>query len=108
MMPRSAWLPLMLSLAVVSGSGCGGGNTQMQPPPPPPPPPPETFTTTTSQQRSLLILQNQTSTDTIRIGLETAWGASSVDVSLHGTYCVSAHDTGREEQPAINDGDAQY
>ena len=107
-MPRSAWLPLMLSLAVVSGSGCGGGNTQMQPPPPPPPPPPETFTTTTSQQGSLLILQNQTSTDTIRIGLETAWGGSIVEVSLNGTNFVNAHDTGREVQPAFYDGNAHY
>src|SRR2546428_837937 len=80
----------------------------VNPPPPPPPPPPETFTTTTSQQGSLLILQNQTSTDTIRIGLETAWGGSIVEVSLNGTNFVNAHDTGREVQPAFYDGNAHY
>jgi len=107
-MPKLASFLLILSLASVSGFGCGGGNTQMQPPPPPPPPPPETFTTTTSQQGSLLILQNQTSTDTIRIGLETAWGGSIVEVSLNGTNFVNAHDTGREVQPAFYDGNAHY
>ena len=99
---------MILSLAFVSGVGCGGGTSQMPPPPPSPPPPPETFTTTTFQQGSLLILQNQTSTDTIRIGLETAWGGSIVEVSLNGTNFVNAHDTGREVQPAFYDGNAQY
>jgi len=108
MMSRSAWFLLILFLAVVSGFSCGGGNSQMQPPPPPPPPPPDTFTTTTSQQGSLLIVQNQTSTDTIRIGLETAWGGSIVEVSLNGTNFVNAHDTGREVQPAFYDGNARY
>ncbi len=108
MMSRSAWFLLILFLAVVSGFSCGGGNSQMQPPPPPPPPPPDTFTTTTSQQGSLLIVQNQTSTDTIRIGLETAWGGSIVEVSLNGTNFVNAHDTGREVQPAFYDGNAHY
>jgi len=107
-MSRSAWFLLILFLAVVSGFSCGGGNSQMQPPPPPPPPPPDTFTTTTSQQGSLLIVQNQTSTDTIRIGLETAWGGSIVEVSLNGTNFVNAHDTGREVQPAFYDGNARY
>ena len=88
-MSRSAWFLLILFLAVVSGFSCGGGNSQMQPPPPPPPPPPDTFTTTTSQQGSLLIVQNQTSTDTIRIGLETAWGGSIVEVSFGGITTVS-------------------
>jgi len=94
---RQKWASflLILSLAAVSSFGCGGGNSQVQPPPPPPPPPPETFTTTTSQH-------------TIRIGLETAWGGSIVEVSLNGTNFVNAHDTGREVQPAFYDGNAQY
>jgi hypothetical protein len=91
---------------VVLATACGGGAST--PPPPPPPPPPETFTTTTFQNGSLLVLQNQTSTDTVRIGLETTWGGSIVEVSLNGTNYVNAHDTGREVQPAFYDGNAKY
>jgi hypothetical protein len=66
------------------------------------------FTTSTFQQGSLLVMQNQTSTDTVRIGLETAWGGSIVEVSLNGTNFVNEHDTGREVQPAFYDGNAKY
>lgn len=69
---------------------------------------PETFTTTTSQDGTLLILENQTSTETVRIGLETAWGGSIVEVSLNGTNYVNRHDPGREVQPAFYDGNYQY
>lgn len=69
---------------------------------------PEVFTTSTRQEGSLLILQNQTSTDTIRIGLNTAWGGSIVEVSLNGTNYVNEADPGREVQPAFYDGNAQY
>jgi len=40
--------------------------------------------------------------------LNTAWGGSIVEVSLDGTNFVNAHDTGREVQPALYDGAAQY
>ncbi len=46
--------------------------------------------------------------DTVRIGLESDWGGSIVEVSLNGTNYVNAHDTGREVQPAFYDGNAQY
>jgi hypothetical protein len=69
---------------------------------------PETFTTTTSQDGMLLLLQNQTATETVRIGLETAWGGSIVEVSLNGTNYVNRYDPGREVQPAFYDGNAQY
>jgi len=55
-----------------------------------------------------MILQNQTVSDTVCIGLETNWGGSIVEVSLNGTNYVNAHDTGREIQPAFYDGNAQY
>ena len=70
--------------------------------------PAETFTTTTSQQGTLLILENQTASETVRIGLETAWGGSIVEVSLNGTNYVNRADPGREVQPASYDGNAQY
>jgi hypothetical protein len=98
------WIALIAMLVLlIAFVGCGGSGT-----PAPPPPPPETFTTTTFQQGSLLVMQNQTSTDTVRIGLETTWGGSIVEVSLNGTNFVNEHDTGREVQPAFYDGNAQY
>jgi Big-like domain-containing protein len=69
---------------------------------------PEGFTTTTSQEGTLLVLQNHTSTETVRIGLETLWGGSIVEVSLNGIDYVNRHDTGREVQPAFYDGNDQY
>lgn len=53
-------------------------------------------------------MQNQTSTETVRIGVEATWGGSIVEVSLNGTNFVNEHDTGREVQPAFYDGNAQY
>lgn len=103
---NSSVLLSILLLVESVGLGCGSSPSQM--PPPPPPPPPDQFTTTTFQQGSVLILQNQTSTDTVQIGLETAWGGSIVEVSLNGTNYVNAHDTGREVQPAFYDGNAKY
>jgi Bacterial Ig domain len=62
----------------------------------------------TSQSGTVLYLQSYSSVHTARIGLETAWGGSIVEVSLDGTNFVNAHDTGREVQPALYDGAAQY
>jgi len=63
---------------------------------------------TTYQSGSLLYLESHSSTDTARIGLETQWGGSVVEVSLNGTNYVNEHDTGREVQVAQYDGAAQY
>jgi hypothetical protein len=89
-----------LLMAAFSQVGCGNH--------PSTPTTTETFTTTTSQQGSQLILENRTSTDTIRIALDTAWGGSIVEVSFDGVNYVNQHDTGREVQPAFYDGNAQY
>ncbi|HYM77411.1 MAG TPA: Ig-like domain-containing protein [Candidatus Dormibacteraeota bacterium] len=62
----------------------------------------------TSQAGTVLYLQTYSSGHTARIGLETAWGGSIVEVSLDGTNFVNAHDTGREVQPALYDGAAHY
>jgi len=62
----------------------------------------------TSETGTLLYLQTYSSGHTPRIGLETAWGGSIVEVSLDGTNFVNAHDTGREVQPALYDGAAHY
>jgi hypothetical protein len=67
-----------------------------------------TVTVNTYQSGSLLYLESRTSTDTARIGLETQWGGSIVEVSLNGTNYVNEHDTGREVQVAQYDGRAQY
>src|SRR5690348_2433794 len=102
-MPRNAWAFLtLLALAAASSTGRGRGAST------PPLPQPDSFITTTSQQGSRLVLQNQTRTETVRLGLDTAWGGSIVEVSLNGTNFVNAHDTGREVQPAFYDGNAQH
>jgi len=58
----------------------------------------------TYQIGSVLYLESGTATDTARIGLETNWGGSIVEVSLNGTNFVNEHDTGREIQPSYRDG----
>src|SRR5712692_6696048 len=62
----------------------------------------------TYQSGSVLYLESTANTDTARIGLETQWGGSIVEVSLNGTNFVNMHDTGREIQAAQWDGNAQY
>jgi hypothetical protein len=42
---------------------------------------------------------------TIKVGLETAWGGSIVELAWKGTNCVNDFDTGREVQVAFYDGD---
>src|SRR5262249_13908708 len=39
--------------------------------------------------------------DKARVGLETMWGGSIVELSVNGTEYVNRHDTGREVQPAF-------
>jgi hypothetical protein len=102
-MARNWWVFLtLLAVATASSTRRGRGASKS------PLPQPDTFITTASQQGSLLVLQNQTSTETVRISLDTAWGGSIVEVSLNGTNFVNAHDTGREVQPAFYDGNARY
>ena len=57
----------------------------------------------TSQAGSILYLQTVLHGHTARIGLETNWGGSIVEISMDGTNVVNAHDTGREVQPALYD-----
>lgn len=98
------WRVVLTLLAVAAASSTGRGRGVSRPPPPRP----DTFSTTTSQQGSLLVLQNQTSTETVRISLDAAWGGSIVEVSLNESNFVNAHDTGRNVQLALYDGNAQY
>lgn len=49
---------------------------------------------------SVLYLESSAGTDVARVGLETQWGGSIVEVSLNGTNYVNSADTGREVQPA--------
>ena len=66
-----------------------------------------TLTTTaavqTSQVGTILYLQSYANGHLARIGLDTHWGGSVVEVSMDGTNFVNAHDTGREVQPALYD-----
>lgn len=62
----------------------------------------------TYQNGSILYLESDSGTDTSRIGLQTGWGGSVVEISLNGTNFVNEHDTGREVQAAEYDGSAQY
>lgn len=86
-------------LCCVIASGCGKFSA---------PPTTDSFTTRTSQQGSLLVLSNQTTTDVVRLALDTTWGGSIVEVSENGTNYVNQHDPGRLVQPAFYDGNAQY
>jgi len=62
----------------------------------------------TSESGGVLYLQSYSSGHTARIGLNTAWGGSIVEVSLDGANFVNGHDTGREVQPALYDGNVKY
>ena len=58
----------------------------------------------TYQTGSLLYLESGNAIDKARVGLDTNWGGSIVEVSLNGTEFVNRHDTGREVQPSYRDG----
>jgi hypothetical protein len=62
----------------------------------------------TYQNGAVLYLESNSGTDTARVGLETLWGGSIVEVSLNGANFVNMSDTGREVQVAEYDGNAQY
>jgi hypothetical protein len=57
------------------------------------------------QSGSMLYIESGTANDTARVGLDTMWGGSIVEVSLNGANLVNRHDTGREVQPSYRDGD---
>ncbi len=59
----------------------------------------------TFQSDSLLYLESSSGADVARVGMQTAWGGSIVEVSLNGENFVNAHDAGREVQLAQFDGD---
>jgi hypothetical protein len=59
----------------------------------------------TYQDGSVLYIESSSGTDTARIGLQTNWGGSIVELSLNGTNFINEHDTGREVQPAFREGD---
>lgn len=57
---------------------------------------------------TMLYLETDTSTETTRIGLLTAWGASITEVSLNGTNYVNHDDPGRQIQTSLWDANANY
>jgi hypothetical protein len=54
---------------------------------------------------SVLYLESGNAIDLARIGVDTNWGGSIVEVSLNQVNFVNRHDTGREVQPSYRDGD---
>ena len=62
----------------------------------------------TYQSGSVLYLESDSGSDVSRIGLETLWGGSIVEVSLNGANYVNECGTGREVQAAQYDGSAHY
>ena len=62
----------------------------------------------TYRNGSVLYLESDSDTDIARLGVETLWGGSIVEVSLNGANFVNMSDTGREVQVAEYDGNAQY
>ena len=58
----------------------------------------------TYQVGSVLYLESGNAVDVARIGLETAWGGSIVELSLNGTEFVNRDGTGREVQVSYREG----
>jgi hypothetical protein len=65
-------------------------------------------TVTTTDDGTLFVLQTQTATDTVRIGLLKAWGAAIIEVSLNGVDYVNNDDPGRQIQTSLWDANASY
>ncbi len=57
---------------------------------------------------TMLELETDTSTETTRLGLLKAWGASITEVSLNGTNYVNHDDPGRQIQTSLWDANANY
>jgi len=62
-------------------------------------------TVRTSQSGSILYLESSAGADVARVGMQTVWGGSIVEVSFNGENFVNVHDAGREVQLAQFDGD---
>jgi hypothetical protein len=62
----------------------------------------------TYQEGSMLYLETVVGNETTRVGLESEWGATVVEVSWNGTNFVNRFDTGREVQAALYDGNDTY
>ena len=58
---------------------------------------------TTSDTGTLLVLQTQTPTEIVRVGLLKSWGAAITEVSLNGTDYVNDDDPGRQIQTSLWD-----
>jgi hypothetical protein len=63
---------------------------------------------TTSDTGTMLVLQTQTPTEIVRVGLLKSWGAAITEVSLNGTDYVNDDDPGRQIQTSLWDGNASY
>jgi hypothetical protein len=55
-----------------------------------------------------LVLQTQTASEIVRVGLLKAWGAAITEVSLNGVDYVNNDDPGRQIQTSLWDEDADY
>jgi len=65
-------------------------------------------TITTTNDGTLFVLQTQTASDTVRVGLQQSWGAAIVEVSLNGVDYVNNDDPGRQIQTSLWDANASY
>jgi len=66
------------------------------------------ITTRTYQEGSMLYLETVVGNETSRVGLESLWGGTVVEVRWNGTNFVNRYDTGREVQAALYDGNDTY
>lgn len=65
-------------------------------------------TITTTDDGTLFVLETQTASDTVRVGLQQSWGAAIVEVSLNGVDYVNNDDPGRQIQTSLWDANASY
>jgi hypothetical protein len=63
---------------------------------------------TNSDDGTSLVLETQTATETVRVGLLKAWGAAITEVSLNGVDYVNNDDPGRQIQTSLWDDNADY
>ena len=67
-----------------------------------------TPTVTTFDDGTSFVLQTQTATETVRVGLLQAWGAAITEVSLNGVDYVNNDDPGRQIQTSLWDENVNY
>lgn len=83
-----------LACVVLAASACSRGSEPSQ--------------VATYQRGSFAYLAVVANGHEARIGLDTAWGGTIVEVSRDGTNYVDARDPGREVQPSLYDGADSY